>query len=174
MAFGIPEAPSIALLICIGFKCQCTHVARGKPSYLIMYKYRYFHTCFEGHPYLFKSLTIYLLQCTLILCLYWTAFCTRSASIKSLWIFTSVPHATYCFGEPVVSSRWIQVAQRMEGGWGGIAESCGRRAPPLQCSTQGCSKIPSVSGTSTRRRLLSTVHRFYLAMVYDVFFLPCF
>lgn len=59
MAFGIPEAPCIALLTCIGFKCQCTSLARGQNPLFVVVVFSLLksittqlfpHMYFEGHP----------------------------------------------------------------------------------------------------------------------------
>ncbi len=62
-----------------------------------------------------------------------------------------------------------------EGGWGGLAERRGRRGPLLQGSTQGCSKIPKVFGTSTEELAIDRPS-FSLAMVFlfSFFFRFCF
>lgn len=91
-------------------------------------------TCFEGHPWPFKALPfIFPVPCHFV----WTAFCSRSASIKFMTahLFLIMCKSQLC------PQGWIKAAQRelkarqqlCDGGWAGWdAERRGRRVLRLQ------------------------------------------
>lgn len=176
MAFSIPEAPSRALLDCIGFKCQCTQLARGKPSFstiLLFINITFIHV-FEGHPWQFKEPYHLLFTVLTHILSQWAAFCSRSASIRFLWIFHICSSCHLLFWRtPLCPQGGLRLLkENLEESWqmytffffwlGGELRGEGGGAHCCRLADKGVEKFPVLE--RPRRTSLLIVHRFFLAM----------